>query len=170
MCRVMYGLNPISFASAPGLAQQACLKKTEVKVKLITDYDMLLMIEKGISGGICQATHRYTKANNKYIKNYHKNNESPYIEYLEANNFYGWAMSQKPPTNGFRWVDDLSQFNEDFMMKIVIQDIFLKQMQSIQKNHLIFIKIYYFYLKEKRLKKSKNLFIAQKTKKNMLFT
>ena len=98
---------------------------------LITDYDMLLMIEKGIRGGICQATHSYVKANNKYMKNYDKNNEPSYIEYLDANNLYGWAMSQKLPVDGFKWVKQrrLSKFNEDFiknMMKIVIQDVFLK--------------------------------------------
>ena len=89
-----------------------------VKLQLITDYDMLFMIEKGIRGGICQATHRYAKANNKYMKNYDKSIESSYIEYLDANNLYGWAMSQKLPTNGFIWVEDLSQFNEDFVKKI----------------------------------------------------
>ena len=76
-----------------------------------------------------RATHRYTKANNKYKKNYNKNIESSYIEYLDANNLYGWEMSQKLPVKGFRWVEDLSQFNEDFiksMMKIVISDIFLR--------------------------------------------
>ena len=78
---------------------------------------MLLMIEKSMRGGSCQATHRYAKANNKYMKNYHKNIESSYIEYLDANNLYGWAMSQKRPTNGFKWVEDLSQFNEDFIKK-----------------------------------------------------
>ena len=90
---------------------------------------MLLMIEKGIRGGICQATHRYAKANNKYMKNYDKNHESSYIEYLDANNLYGWEMSQKLSINRFKWVKKLSKFNEDFiknMMKIVIQDIFLK--------------------------------------------
>ena len=70
-------------------------KKTEVKLELLTDYGMLLMIEKGIWSGICQATHRYSKANNKYMKNYNKNIESSYIEYLDANNMYGWEMSQK---------------------------------------------------------------------------
>ena len=114
-CIDIYGLDPSYFLSAPGLAWQACLKKTEVKLELLTDYDMLLMIEKGIRGGICQATHRYAKANNKYMKNYDKNNESSYIEYLDANNLYGWAMSQKLPVNGFKWENDLSRFNEDFI-------------------------------------------------------
>ena len=67
------------------------------------------MIGKGIRGRIFQATHRYAKANNKYMENYDKNNESSYIEYLDANNLYGWTMSQKLPMNSFRWVEDLSQ-------------------------------------------------------------
>ena len=117
MCLEIYELDPVYFVSAPGLAWQACLKKTGVKLELITDYDMILMIEKGIRGGICQATHRYAKANNKYMKNYDKNIESSYIEYLDVNNLYGWAMSQKLPRNGFKWVKQkkLSEFNEDFI-------------------------------------------------------
>ena len=62
------------------------------------------MIERRIRGGICWATHRYAKANNKYVKNYNKNIESSYIEYLDANNLYGWAMSQKLPVKGFKLV------------------------------------------------------------------
>ena len=60
------------------------------------------MTERRIRGGICQATHSYAKANNKYMKNYDKNNESSYIEYLDANDWYGWEMSQKLPVKGFK--------------------------------------------------------------------
>ena len=95
---------------------------------------MLLMVEKRISSGICHAIHRYAKANNKYMKNYDKDMESSYLTYLDANNLYGWALSQKPPVNGLEWEEELSQFNEDliknskyvYMIKIVIRDIFLK--------------------------------------------
>ena len=76
---------------------------------------MLLMIEEGIRGGMCQSTHRYAKANNKYMRNYNKNIESSYLMYLDANNLYGWAMSQKLPVNGFKWENDLSRFNERFI-------------------------------------------------------
>ena len=114
-CIDIYGVDPVYFVSAAVLAWQACLKKTEVKLELLTDYDIILIIEKGIRGGICQAVHRYAKANNKYMKNYDKNNESSYIENLDANNLYGWAMSQKLPVNGFKWVEKLSRFNEIFI-------------------------------------------------------
>ena len=88
--------------SAPGLALQACLKKTGVKLELLADNDMLLMVEKGTRGGISHETHRYTKANNKYMKNYEKNIESSYLMYLDANILYGWAVSQKLIGNGFK--------------------------------------------------------------------
>ena len=92
-CIEIYELDPAHFLSAPGLAWQACLKKTQVELELLTDNDMLLMFEEGIRGGMCQATHRYAKANNKYMNNHDKNKESSYLEYLGANNLYGWAMS-----------------------------------------------------------------------------
>ena len=88
MCLEIYGIDPTYFVSAPGLAWQACFKKT-VKLELLTGYDMLLMIEKGIRGGICRAAHRYAKANNKYINNYDKKIDSSYMKYLDANNLYG---------------------------------------------------------------------------------
>ena len=87
-CMKNYELDPAHFVSLPGLAWQACLKKINVELELITDYDMLLMIEDGIRGGICHATQRYAKANNKYMTDYNKNKESSYIQYLDANNVW----------------------------------------------------------------------------------
>ena len=110
-------LDPAHFLSAPGLAWQTCLKKTEVELELLIDNDMLMMTEKGIRGGMCNAVYRHAKANNKYMKNYNKNIKSSYLVYLDANNFYGWAMSQKLPVNDFEWIEtnDLSTFNENFI-------------------------------------------------------
>ena len=76
MCLKEYELDPAHFLSLPGLAWQACLKKTNIELELLTDYDMLLMVEEGIRGGICYSIHRYAKANNKYMKNYNNNEES----------------------------------------------------------------------------------------------
>ena len=115
MCLKIYHLDPLKFLSAPGLAWQAALKKTEVKLELLTDIHMLLMIEKGIREGICHAIYQFAKANNKYMKDYDKNKESSYLNYWDVNNLYGWAMSQKLPVNNFEWREDTSQFNEDFI-------------------------------------------------------
>ena len=79
--------------------------------------DVLLMVEKGTRGGICQAIHRYAKANNKYMKNYNKDIISSYLMYLDANNLYGWVMSQKLPANGFKWVKNLFECNSIQLMK-----------------------------------------------------
>ena len=81
MCIIVYELHPIHFLSAPGLPWQACLKKTEPKLELLTDVDMLLMVEKGIRGGICHAMYRYAKANNKYMKNYNKDKEESFLQF-----------------------------------------------------------------------------------------
>ena len=73
------------------------------------------MVEEGIRSGICHAIHKYAKANNKYMNNYDKNEASSYIQYLDANNLYGWAMSQKLPVNNFKWIEDTSRINEEFI-------------------------------------------------------
>ena len=114
MCLKKYELDPAHFLSLPGLAWQACLKKTGVELELLTDYDMLFMVEEGIRGGICHSIHRYAKANNKYMKYYNNNKESSYIQYLDANNLYGWAMSKKLPVNGFKSLDS-DKINEEFI-------------------------------------------------------
>ena len=89
-CMKHYGLDPANFYTSPGLAWKACLQKTGIKLELLQDPYMLLMFERGIRGGITQAVHRYTAANNKYMDNYNPSNPSSYIQYLDANNLYGW--------------------------------------------------------------------------------
>ena len=111
-CIKIYELDPAQFLSAPGLAWQVFFKKTRIRLELITDIDMLLMAEKQTRGGLCHVIHRYTKANNKYMKNYDKNNESSYLMYLYANNLYGWEMSQKLPVDDFKWIKKSSEFNK----------------------------------------------------------
>ena len=97
----IYKLDPAHFLSAPRLAWPGI--------------DMLLMVEKGIRGRMCQVIQRCAKANNKYMKSHDKNIISSYLISLDASNLYGWAMSQKLPVNGFKWLADSSQFKEDFI-------------------------------------------------------
>ena len=96
MCIDIYELDPTNFFSAPGLAWQAA--KTKVKLDLLTDVDILLMVEKHIRGGIYHCIYRYAKSNDKYMKDY-KNKESSYLQYWGVNSLYGLAMLQKLPVN-----------------------------------------------------------------------
>ena len=105
VCLENYGLDPSHFYTAPGLASKACLKKTGIRLELLLDPDMLLMFERGIRGGITQSVHRWAAANNPYMgSEYDKSKPTKYLQYLDANNLYGWAMSQSLPTGGFRWI------------------------------------------------------------------
>ena len=101
------------YYTAPGLAWDASLKISEIKLELLTDPDMYLMVETGIRGGISTITKRYAKANNKYMNIYDREKESSFIPYLDANNLYGWAMSQLLPVDGFEWLSacNLPQWN-----------------------------------------------------------
>ena len=117
-CVEIYEFDPAHFLSPPGLAWQACLKKTKVNLELLADIDMLMMFEEGIRGGICQAIHRYAEANNKYMRKYNKNIPSSYLMYLDANNLYGWAMCKKLPVIDFKWADDLSIFTKKLYKKL----------------------------------------------------
>ena len=98
-----YKLDPTHYVSLPGFGWDALLKMTKVKLDVISDYDMYLMIESGIRGGMSMISHRHSKANNKYMKDYNPKEESKYIMYLDANNLYGWAMIQHLPTTDFKW-------------------------------------------------------------------
>ena len=106
-CLNYYELDPCHYYTAPGLAWDACLKLTKRELQLLTDYDMLMMFEKGIRGGMTHISKRYAEANNKYMSHFDKTKPSTYIQYLDANNLYGWAMSQKLPTHGFKWMKDI---------------------------------------------------------------
>ena len=140
MCIKVYELDPAHFLSLPGLTWQACLKKTNIKLELLTDYDMLLMVEEGVRGRICNSIHRYARANNKLLKNYDENKESSYIQYLDANNLYGWAMSQKLPVNDFKWINN--EINEEFIKnydensdKDYILEIYIKYPRKLRDLH-----------------------------------
>ena len=105
LCLKIYGLNPVHYFTAPGLAWDACLKMTDIDLELLSDPNMLLMFEKGIRGGISIISNRYGEANNKYMgRGFNKNKPSKYLMYLDANNLYGCAMSKKLPTHGFKWL------------------------------------------------------------------
>ena len=102
-----YDIDPCYCYSAPGLSWQCGLKKTKIELELLEDYDMLMMFEKGIRGGYSGVLgSRHVKANNKYLKDFDETKESNYLLYLDANNLYGWAMSQNLPTEDFKWEED----------------------------------------------------------------
>ena len=94
-------LDPAWHYTAPGLAWDTLLKLAKAELEQITDPDMLLMIERGIRGGLSMISTRYAMANNKYMVKYNPKLPAMYIPYLDANNLYGWAMSMKLPIRGF---------------------------------------------------------------------
>ena len=104
VCRSTYGLDPAHYYTAPGLAWDAMLKMTHVKLELIVDIDMYLMVEQGIRGGISVISNKFAKANNPEVEDYNPEEEHSYIMYLDANNLYGWAMSQCLPRANFKWI------------------------------------------------------------------
>ena len=117
MCIKVYKLDPAHFLTVPGLAWEACLKKTD-ELELLTNFNMLLMVEEGIRGVMCHAVHRYAKANNKCMKNYDEKQKFSFREYLDASNLYGWAMEQNLPVRGFKWVEDVHKIDKNFVKKL----------------------------------------------------
>ncbi|XP_021351034.1 uncharacterized protein LOC110448879 [Mizuhopecten yessoensis] len=113
LCLESYGLDAAHFYTAPGLAWQAALKMTDVRLELLTDIDQHLFIEKGLRGGISMISHRFAEANNPYVPGYDKTKPTDYITYLDANNLYGWAMSQCLPTHDFAWLTDTAKYTLD---------------------------------------------------------
>ena len=127
-CLKYYKLDPCHYFTSPGSSWDAMLKMTNIKLELMTDIDMFQFIEKGLRGGISYIANRYGKANNKYMKEYDEMAPSKYIMYLDANNLYGWAMSQYLPTGGFRWMTekqinkiDLAKYKEDSKKGLILE-------------------------------------------------
>ena len=127
-CLEYYKLDPCHYFTSPGLSWDAMLKMTDIKLELMTDIDMFQFIEKGLRGGISYIANRHGKANNKYMKEYDEKAPLKYIMYLDANNLYGWAMSQYLPTGGFRWMTqkqidktNLALYKEDSKKGLIIE-------------------------------------------------
>ena len=134
VCMENYKLDPAHYFTAPGLAWDACLKITDVELELLSDIDMLLMIEKGIRGGVSMISNRHAKANNKYMgESFIDTMTSIYIMYLDANNLYGWAMSKPLPTHEFEWmkVDEL----ETWELRSCILEVDLEYPKNLHDLH-----------------------------------
>ena len=114
-CIEIYKLDPGHLLLALRLAWQTSLKKREVELELLTGIDTLLIVGKGIRGGISHAIHGNATANNKCMRGYNKDNESSYNTYLDANNLYRWVLSQKLPADSFEWKKSTSKFNVNFI-------------------------------------------------------
>ena len=111
VCLKNYKLDPAWYYTSPGLTWDAALKMTGIELELLTDPDMLLMIEKGIRGGVSMISKRHGKANNKYMgEDYDPSQPSKYVTYLDANNLYGWAMSKPLPTGNFKWMENFNDW------------------------------------------------------------
>ena len=140
-CLEYYKLDPCHYFTSPGLSWDAMLKMTKIKLELMTDIDMFQFIEKGLRGGISYIANRYGKANNKYMKEYNEKAPSKYIMYLDADNLYGWAMSQYLPTGGFRWMTqkqidkiNLAKYKED-SEKVLILEVALEYPEGLHNLH-----------------------------------
>ena len=140
-CLQYYKLDPCHYFTSPDLSWDAMLKMTDIKLELITDIDMYQFIEKGLRGGVSYIANRYGKANNKYMKKYDEKAPSKYIMYLDANNLYGWAMSQYLPTGNFKWLSqkqiektNLGKYTEN-SKKGLILEVDLEYPQELHDLH-----------------------------------
>ena len=116
VCYKIYKLDPCYYYTAPGLSFDAMLYETKIELELLTDLHKFKFVESGIRGGISQISHRYAKANNKYMTNYNKENKESYIAYYDANNLYGYSMCQYLPVKGFKWNDE--QWDKEKILSI----------------------------------------------------
>ena len=140
-CLQYYKLDPCHYFTSPGLSWDAMLKMTYIKLELMVDIDMFQFIEKGMRGGISYIANRYGKANNKYMKNHDEKAPTKYIMYLDANNLYGWAMSQYLPTGNFKWLSqnqiektNLGKYTENSKKGLILK-VDLEYLQELHDLH-----------------------------------
>lgn len=115
ICKEHYHLDPAFYLTAPSLSFDAMLLKTGVKLELISDLEIIRMIQSGIRGGICLCSNRYAKANNKYMTKHDPSKSSSYITYIDCNNLYGYSMCQALPISDFRLLDSREIESLDIM-------------------------------------------------------
>ena len=113
-CLKVYNLDPAYFVSTPSLAFQAMLKVTKTEIETFSDIDMILMTEKGVRGGLTQVTKKHAVANNKYLPDYDSTKKSVFLQYLDANNLYGYAICEKLPLKRYKWADT-SMITDEFV-------------------------------------------------------
>lgn len=112
-CKLYYKLDPAFYITAPSLSFDAMLLKTGVQLELVSDLAIVRMIQSGIRGGLCMCSHRYSKANHKYMPEYDPSQPQCFIAYLDCNNLYGYSMSQYLPYSSFRFLTDKELVNFD---------------------------------------------------------
>ena len=140
-CLEQYSLRPSTLLHKSRIILGCIAEKTGICLELLTDYDMHLFIEKGLRGGISMVSKRYAKANNPRVSGYNPDDPNIHILYLDANNLYGWAMSQALPTGKFEWVEDLKKLGEEITFlkedagKGYILEVDLEYLQDLHDVH-----------------------------------
>ena len=143
-----YGLDSAHNYTSPGLSWRAAFKMTDMKLNLPTDIDQNLFINEGIRGGVVLISHRYARANAPDMENYHASKRNSYIMYLNANNLYGWAMSQPLHTSNFKWFTDKKM--EELDVKMVSDDSssrYILECDFVVKYYLYHLSIYAYFIK-----------------------
>ena len=134
-----HGLDPCHYFSSPGLSWDAMLKMTGVKLEKISDIDKYLFIEKGLRGGVSYIAKRYAKANNKYTNDYDPKKPSAFINYLDMNNLYGWAMSEYLTYGRFKWLKNVDGFDVNLISEKIpiwyFLEVDLKYPDELHKLH-----------------------------------